>query len=67
MTREFASAGHTMSRVLGRPDYRFATIAHPISSASEDGLHARARAAAVALQRIVLDNGERKEAALERA
>ena len=34
-----------MSRVLGMPDYRFAVIAHPLSSASDEELEAMARQA----------------------
>ena len=45
MTIRFASAAEMMSRVLGMPDYRFAQIGHPVSSASDDELRAMARAA----------------------
>ena len=45
MTERFVSAAETMSRVLGRPGYGFSTIAHPVSSASDADLAARARAA----------------------
>jgi hypothetical protein len=45
MTERFASAAEMMSRVLGMPDYRFATIGHPVSSATDDGLKAMARRA----------------------
>jgi hypothetical protein len=38
MTERFASAAELMARVLGFPGYGFATIAHPISSASDDDL-----------------------------
>ena len=34
-----------MCRVLGMPDYRFAMIGHPVSSATDDGLEAMARMA----------------------
>ena len=34
MTSRFVSAAELMCKVLGMPDYRFATIEHPISSAS---------------------------------
>jgi hypothetical protein len=44
MTTRFASAAELMCRVLGMPDYKFAVIAHPISSASDDQLAAYARA-----------------------
>ena len=45
MTTRFASAAETMGRVLGMPGYAFATIEHPVSSASDAELEARARAA----------------------
>lgn len=38
MTERFASAAEMMSRVLGMPDYRFARIGHPVSSATDDDL-----------------------------
>ena len=33
MTNQFVSAAHEMRCALGMPDYRFAVIEHPISSA----------------------------------
>ena len=45
MTEQFASAAEMMSRVLGMPDYRFARIGHPVSSATDDGLEAMAKMA----------------------
>jgi hypothetical protein len=45
MTERFVSAAQMMSRVLGMPDYRFATIGHPVSSATDEGLKAMARMA----------------------
>jgi hypothetical protein len=45
MTERFASAAELMSRVLGMPDYRFARIGHPVSSATDGGLEAMARLA----------------------
>ena len=45
MTTRFASAAETMGRVLGMPGYAFSTIEHPVSSATDDELKARARAA----------------------
>ena len=44
MTERFASAAELMGRVLGMPDYRFVTIGHPISSASDEQLADYARA-----------------------
>ena len=45
MTSEFVSAGELMARVLGAEGYPFVVIEHPISSASEEDLAARARKA----------------------
>ena len=36
MTARFVSAAELMCRVLGLPNYRFAVIGHPISSASDE-------------------------------
>jgi hypothetical protein len=44
MTTQFVSAAELMSRVLGMPGYAFAVIDHPVSSATDDGLAAMARA-----------------------
>ncbi len=44
MTTRFESAAELMCRVLGMPDYKFAVIGHPISSASDDQLRAFAQA-----------------------
>ncbi|MBV8191724.1 MAG: hypothetical protein JOY64_28535 [Alphaproteobacteria bacterium] len=45
MTERFVSAAEMMSRVLGMPDYRFAVIRHPLSSATDAELEAMARSA----------------------
>ncbi|MBS0538173.1 MAG: hypothetical protein JSR47_05425 [Proteobacteria bacterium] len=45
MTARFVSAAEMMSRVLGMPGYAFATIGHPVSSATDDELKAMARTA----------------------
>ncbi len=45
MTTRFASAAETMGKALGMPGYPFATIEHPVSSASDADLANRARAA----------------------
>ena len=45
MTTRFASAAETMGRVLGMPGYPFPVIKHPVSSANDEELKARARAA----------------------
>ena len=44
MTTRFASAAELMRRVLGMPEYEFAVIGHPISSASDTQLVEYARA-----------------------
>jgi len=43
MTTRFVSAAELMCKVLGMPEYKFATIDHPISSASEAQLADYAR------------------------
>lgn len=45
MTARFVSAAEMMSRVLGMPDYHFAVIGHPVSSATDDELGVMARLA----------------------
>ena len=45
MTDQFVSAADEMRRALGMPDYPFAVIEHPISSASRHELEQRAEAA----------------------
>jgi len=45
MTTRFVSAAEMMGKVLGLPGYEFAVIDHPVSSASDAELAARARAA----------------------
>ncbi len=54
MTTRFVSAAEMMSRVLGMPDYAFATIGHPVSSATDDGLSAMARTAVDQGRRLLL-------------
>jgi hypothetical protein len=54
MTTRFVSAAALMSRVLGFPDYGFAVIDHPISSATDDGLRAMAVAAADQARRLLI-------------
>ena len=44
MTTRFVSAAQLMAKVLGMPDYAFAIIDHPVSSATDDGLRDMARA-----------------------
>ena len=45
MTTQFVSAAEMMSRVLGIPEYDFAVIDHPVSSADDARLAEYARAA----------------------
>ena len=45
MTDQFVSAADEMRRALGMPDYPYAVIEHPISSASTHELEQRAEAA----------------------
>jgi hypothetical protein len=54
MTTRFVSAAELMARVLGFPDYQFAVIAHPISSADDDALRAMAQVAADQARRLLL-------------
>jgi hypothetical protein len=44
MTSRFTSAAALMCRVLGMPDYKFAVIDHPISSAADELLAEYAQA-----------------------
>lgn len=54
MTTRFSSAAELMSRVLGVPDFRFAVIDHPISSASDARLEEYARATIAQARQILL-------------
>ena len=54
MTERFASAAELMSRVLGMPNYRFAVIGHPISSASEAQLAEYARSTIEQARRLLM-------------
>ncbi len=54
MTTRFASAAELMSRVLGMPDYGFAVIEHPVSSALDAALRERARATIEQARRLLL-------------
>jgi len=45
MTEPFSDAASLMARVLGAEDFPFAVIDHPISSASDEALRDRAKAA----------------------
>jgi hypothetical protein len=54
MTTRFVSAAELMARVLGFTGYAFAVIAHPISSATDDGLRDMAAAAAEQARRLLV-------------
>ena len=54
MTTQFVSAAELMARVLGYPGYSFVVIDHPISSASDAALEARARATIEQLRQLLL-------------
>jgi len=54
MTTRFVSAAELMCRVLGVPDFRFAVIDHPISSASDERLAAYAHATIEQARQILL-------------
>jgi hypothetical protein len=54
MTARFVSAADLMARVLGFSGFRFAVIAHPISSATDDELRAMADSAAMQASRLLL-------------
>jgi len=56
MTKNFVSAAELMSRVLGMPDYKFAIIDHPVSSANDEGLQKRAQTVIDALTDIILSD-----------
>jgi len=54
MTSKFISAAELMARIHGADGYPFVAIEHPISSATPDGLVARARMAVAAGADILL-------------
>jgi hypothetical protein len=56
MTTRFVTAAEMMARVLGFPSYKFAIIAHPISSATDETLREMAAAAAAQARRLLLQN-----------
>ena len=43
MTTAFVDAAETMAAALGQTDYPFSVVEHPVSSATDAGLEARAR------------------------
>ena len=54
MTSQFESAAELMARVLGYPGYPFVVIDHPISSATDAALLARARATFEQIRQLLL-------------
>ena len=54
MTTRFRSAAELMCRVLGMPDYKFAVIGHPISSASDEQIIEYARATVAQAKELLL-------------
>lgn len=54
MTTRFVSAAELMCRVLGMPDYKFAVIGHPISSASDEMMAEYARATIEQAKQLLL-------------
>jgi len=54
MTSNFVSAAELMAKVLGMPDYAFAVIDHPVSSASNQELEARALQTMAAIDKQIL-------------
>jgi len=57
MTTRFASAAEMMGRVLGMPGYPFPVIEHPVSSATDDELAVRARAAIEQGRKLLVQKG----------
>ncbi len=58
MTEKFVSAAELMGRVLGADGYPFVVIPHPISSAGPEELAERARVAAEACWRNLVQTKE---------
>ena len=54
MTTRFASAAELMAKVLGMPGYKFVTIGHPISSASDEQLAEYARSTIEQAKQLLL-------------
>ncbi len=56
MTTAFVDAAELMGHVLGFGGYEFATIEHPISSASPQGLQERALAVVEQIEQLLLND-----------
>ena len=55
MTTAFVDGAALMASALGVPGYEFAVIEHPISSATDAELEAKARSAMTQAARLLLD------------
>ncbi len=53
MTDAFVDGAELMARALGAPGFAFAVIAHPVASARDDELRAKATAAAEQAARLL--------------
>ena len=56
MTTRFVTAAELMGKVLGMPGYPFAIIDHPVSSATDDELRAKARVTMDQARRLLLQS-----------
>lgn len=54
MTARFTSGAELMARVLGMPNYKFAVIGHPISTASDEQLQQYARGTIEQARKLLL-------------
>ncbi|MCY4358103.1 MAG: hypothetical protein OXD01_11355 [Gammaproteobacteria bacterium] len=54
MTNRFIDAASLMARVLGMPDYPFAVISHPVSSASDSELRESAQGVMAVLPELIV-------------
>jgi hypothetical protein len=54
MTSNFVSAAELMAKALGMPGYAFSVIDHPVSSASDQELEARALQTMAAIDEQIL-------------
>jgi hypothetical protein len=61
MTARFTGAAELMARVLGMPDYEFAVIGHPISSASDETLAEYARMTLEQARRLLLRRAQHQK------
>ena len=54
MTNKFTSAAELMASVLGAPNYKFAIIDHPVSSASDAELAEKAGRVVEFVEKLIL-------------